>query len=387
MMSGEVRSHTPRSWANIPLDLLLRIAKRLDITATIRLSAMRTSWASTILPHCSSIPPFRADQPIPWLLISPQKSKTDPNSTDLTFYDLITTTSYSVPVSIPSLCSHHWWSSNKGWIVTVDQQSQLHLIKPLTGAHLLLPSSGTGRERPWKVILCRTPDCTDGFLAISLNGHGRLVYAKPGAESWISLSNFCPFLDAVFYKGKVYAIASDTLSCWDLRGSSLRHDWIINIRLNKKIRWWTRYLGKRRHSRYFQPWTKYLVEWRGELLMVFSNKEPWTRLENHKFGNVKLYKFDLQDHDRRWSRVRSLGGDALFLGANYSYAVSTRAVGNVCRNCIYITDQLWHCFPHFNNFRSKCAFGVYDLKKKTYKPCYPSDLPSYLMPPIWFWPC
>ncbi|XP_078165510.1 uncharacterized protein LOC144560207 [Carex rostrata] len=391
MTSVEFQNHTTRPWADIPPDLLLRIAKRLDLTTAIRLSAMHTSWPPIILPFFASIPFFHPDQPIPWLLISIKKSETEPNYTDITFYDLITATYYSIPTPIPSLYNHQWYCSNKGWLVTVDPQSQLHLIKPLTGAHVLLPSDGIGIERPWKVILCRTPDCIDGYFAISINNLGNLVVAKAGVDSWISMNNYCKFHDVVLYKGKVYTISFDGFSCWDILGSSLRSEWFISTFTIKRIDWWTKYLETWRQiwrsSRHFYSWTKYLVEWRGGLLLVFTNKESSTRFGHYAHCRVILYKFNFQGRDRRLRRVWSLGNDALFIGANKTYAVSTKGVDNVRGNCIYFTDQIWNYFRQSNKFQTICAFGVYDLKKQTYNRCYMGNSPLYSMPPIWFWPC
>ncbi|KAJ3709310.1 hypothetical protein LUZ61_013015 [Rhynchospora tenuis] len=358
------------SWANLPPDLLRSIVDRLDDVDSIRLFTVCTSWASIIRPDLPSFAPFRRNDPIPLLLLFAQNSNTDPNCTDLNFYNLATATSYSVPVSIPFHCFYHWLGHKNGWLVTLGAELQVHLIKPLTGAHILLPSKGLSCDYARKIVLCQTPDRTNNeFLAVSLNKFGRLDIAITGAKSWITMSVF-PFLDAIGYKGKIYAISSNNLTCWSVRGSSFRHERVIHLRLGRKV----------------YSWTKYLLEWRGELLVLITDKEPWFRLGGHRLTKVKLYKINLKNRGSRLSRVRSLGDDALFLGTNNSYAVSTSGVDNVRGNCIYFADVLSH--PIRYSFKPNFAFGVFDLHKKTYQyeTCQGHTSP-YWPPPIWFKPC
>ncbi|KAF3322080.1 F-box protein [Carex littledalei] len=369
-MSVNNMSHRiPDSWASLPPDLLLSIANSLDVTTFIRLSAVCISWASTIRPCLPSFPPFRRDQPIPWLLCSAQKSDTGPNHSDLTFYDLITAVYYSVQIPVPSFCDHQWLGSYKGWLVTLDKQLQLHLIKPLTGAHVLLPSKGIENEHPKKVVLCHHPDNPNELQAFCLTQQGCLVSTKLGDESWTRMNCkhfFLPnttYEDIAIYEGKLYAVSRDVLSCWNHRSSSAQH----------LIAYSDHYFG----------WTRYLLEWNSELVMLMINKNEMVSFENHTPKPVKLYKLKLTYYVCSYSRVRSLKNDALFFGADCSYAVSSSGHDDIQRNCIYFTNQVSRCSQSHENHN----FGVFDYGKRTYTPCCPQDSPMHLTSPIWFWPC
>ncbi|KAF3338327.1 F-box protein [Carex littledalei] len=367
-MSINNMSHqTPCSWANLPPDLLLCIADRLDATTFIRLTAVCTSWASTIHPYLPSFPPIRRNQPVPWLLCYAQSSNTG-NCTNLTFYDLGTAAYYSLRIPIPSLRGHHWMGSYKDWLVTLDRQLQLHLIKPLTGAHVLLPFKGIKKMHPKKVIMCQSPDNTNELQAFWLTQQGGLVSSKLGDKSWSWMANYgTGYQDIAVHQGKVYAVSTNILFYWKIGSSSTKRSIFPEF-----LHWWR---------------TKFLIECNGELLILIIGKEERVSLENHAPKQVRLYKFKRGDHGFLLSHVSSLGDDALFFGANCSYMVSSFGRDDIQGNCIYFTNQMSRCFHDAETFHPNHNFGRFDLGKQTYyKPCCPQDSPRHLLPPIWFLP-
>ncbi|XP_078165508.1 F-box protein At2g05970-like [Carex rostrata] len=214
---------TSSSWANLLPDVVLSIMDHIDITTSIRLSAVCTSWASTIR-HClPSFPPMHRDPPVPWLLISAKNSNMNINRTDLTFYDLSTDSYFTIWIPIPSLCEHHWMCSYKGWLVTLDRQLQLHLIKPLTGAHVLLPGKGIEKEHPKKAIMCHSPDNTNELLIFCLTHQGCLVSTKLGPPCWTWKANSdMAYQDIILHQGKLYAFSMDYLCYWKIPNSSTK---------------------------------------------------------------------------------------------------------------------------------------------------------------------
>ncbi|KAF3338326.1 F-box protein [Carex littledalei] len=368
-MSVNIMSRqTSSSWANLLPDLLLSIANRLDVTTSIRLAAVCTSWASTLRPCLPSFPPICHDQPIPWLLCSARKSDANPNYSVLTFYDLSTAIYFYVRIPIPLLCEHHWVGSYKGWLVTLDPQLQLHLIKPLTGAHVLLPSKGIEKEQPKKVILWHNPNNTNELRAFCLTQQGRLASARLGDESWTWMNNYNgKYTDIIVYQEKLYAVSLYVLCYWNLQSSSTEGTVITG---------------------YLTWGTKHLLEWNSELIMLTMNNYERTSLEIQAPKLVRLYKAHLGDYSYSLNSVSSLDDDALFFGANCSYAVSSSGRDDIQGNFIYFTNQMSRCFHDSETFHPNHNFGRFDLGKRTYyKPCCPQDLPMDLPPPIWFWPC
>ena len=299
-------SQTSYSWANLPHDLLFSITENLDVTTTIRLSAVCTSWASKIHPCLPSFPSIRCDQPIPWLLCSARNSDTNPNCSVLTFYDLSTTAYFYVRIPIPSLYEHQWMGSYKSWLVTLDQQLQLHFIKPLTDTHVIVPCNDIRKRHPKKVIMCENPDNSNELHAYCLTQQGLLFSGKLEDKKWSWMADHgAGYEDITIHQEKVYTISRDTLCYWNLR-SPYNKRTITNV-------FWTVNM------------TKYLLEWKGELVMLIIDKEEWVSLENQTEKRVLLCEIKFgPDGDVIWCRfVDTLEDDALFIGANCSYAVSS----------------------------------------------------------------
>lgn len=161
--------------------------------------------------------------------------------------------------------------------MTQDHQFQLHLIKPITGAHVFLPYGG---KACMKAILCRTPDYTNGFLAFVMDRLGYLVFAKTGATYWTDMSRFCySYVDMVLYKGKVCALSSYGLSFWDvIVGSYFGMERIFELEICTYFRWFPRNL----------------IEWKGELLLLITDVRSLPTLEDCVPTHVELYKFNLR---------------------------------------------------------------------------------------------
>ncbi|KAF3331995.1 F-box protein SKIP23-like protein [Carex littledalei] len=373
------------SWTDLPSDLLISISDRLDILSCLRCSAVCTTWASTIRPRLPTLPLFCLEQPIPWLLLYAGASKYDPDHTDFIFYNLTTATSYCIPSLIPfsSIERARFLGSNSGWLVCTNIKYQLHLISPLTGTKHLLPCikrphgyqgdltvlwGSEGNSFNWdsleKVIICRVNEhCSGSDTGLLLLGlfwpHG-LAVLKVGDDKWTWLDLKRHYKDALIYRGKIYAMATHTLCCWKLEGCSFRAEKALTIR-----------------NSMLNSLTKYLVEYRGKLMMVCRDSE-WRNPGN----KIRVYNLDLDHRDRLWSPVNNIGDNAVFIGPGYSRIASIVGLHGIQGNCIYYTDD------HYAHKLNCCGYryhnsGIYNLKKGTYEP-FPID---YIQPPIWFWPC
>ncbi|XP_078153155.1 putative F-box protein At4g17565 [Carex rostrata] len=298
---------TSDTWANLLPDLLLSITDNFDVTTSIRLSTVCTSWASTIIPYLPSFPLMHHNQPIPWLLCSARNSNINPSCSVFTFYDVSNAKYFDVQIPIPSLCEHHWMGSYKGWLVTLDRQLQLHLIKPLTGTHVLLPSKGLRKNHPKKVIMCKNPDNFKELQAYCVTHEGLLFSMKLGDKKWSWMANSYDgtgYQDITVHEGKIYALTTDGMCYWNLGSPYNKRMTIDGLDV--------------------EGWTRYILDCKGELIMLFIDKEERVSLENHAPERVMLCEIEHEDDGNRssCSLVNSLGGDALFFGTNSSYVVS-----------------------------------------------------------------
>ncbi|KAL5724782.1 SWR1-complex protein 3 [Ranunculus cassubicifolius] len=93
-----------------------------------------------------------------------------------------------------------------------------------------------------------------------------------------------------------------------------------------------------------------------------------------------VFKFNL--HTREWTKMKNLGGHAIFVGNHISFAISASNYPDFRGNCIYFTDD------HTELYKYRfCDMGVYDMKRKTVEPIYTNDdktskfaRPSFFMP-------
>ncbi|KAJ4817037.1 F-box protein (DUF295) [Rhynchospora pubera] len=371
-------------WADLPLDLLNSISNRLDVVSRLHLSTVCTSWASAIGCRLPALPSFDPDQPIPWLFLQVEPSTSNPNHSDFTFYDLNSGSSYCVPSPIPypSICGARWLGSNNGWLALINWQHQFHLISPLTGAHLLLPSVKfpdnyqgilarywSNNRAEWnycaKVIPCQDPDrrsgSHSGLLVLALFWPHGLAVWKDRGNKWTWLDLETRYKDAIVCGGKIYAVAHDFLHCWEVTGSSFK-EWDIRTITNRMLK----------------PHANYLVEFGGKLLMVCRNKE-WSRLSHR----MSVYELDLYQRDVLWKPVENIMDHALFLGMGYSRVASTFALDGAQENCIYyVDDDYFFCDLSIKQPFPDHDSGVHNLEKKTYER-FPVD---YSPPAAWFWP-
>ncbi|KAJ3699652.1 hypothetical protein LUZ61_003357 [Rhynchospora tenuis] len=372
-------------WADIPSDLLNSISNRFDIVSRLRLSTVCTSWASAIRCDLPALPSFHPDQPIPWLFVRVEPSTSNPDHSDFTFYNLNTSTLYCIPSPTPYPLVHgaRWLGSNNGWLAFISQQHQFHLISPLTGAHLLLPSiklpdgfQGVLADYwvmvAWKtcmkVILCQEPDRSSashsGILVLALFWPHGLAMWKDSGKKWTWLNLKTRYNDAIVYDGKIYAVGHEFLHCWELTSSSLRASiWNILTISNRM---------PKHHA-------NYLVEFGDKLLMICRNKE-WGS-HSHR---MSVYELTFYQSGIHWRNVESIGDHTMFLGKGYSSVASTIGLDGAQGNCIYyVDDDYFYCLIGVQPPHSFNDSGVQNLKKKTYEKFSVDNSP----PATWFWPC
>ncbi|KAJ3674614.1 hypothetical protein LUZ60_005230 [Juncus effusus] len=124
------------SWSDLPPDLLTAILSRLPLPDRFRFSSVCSSWLSASISS-----PFSPSSPqSPWLLL-PHNPMVCPSSVSR-FFSVCENKTYKIeqkegPVSISDcLCI----GSSNGWLIVADLCSELHLINPITGSQIDLPS-------------------------------------------------------------------------------------------------------------------------------------------------------------------------------------------------------------------------------------------------------
>ncbi|XP_065007247.1 uncharacterized protein LOC135673961 [Musa acuminata AAA Group] len=296
------------------------------------------------------------------------------------FYSCSKKRIYELPV--PKCQGRFCCGSYAGWIATVGKDSRMHLVNIFTGGGVELPSLyafGTSfsqccnrspeRKRSLfvtKVCLSSSPSAGRDCLVVAFYGIGcKLGYAKVGDDQWTTVScNWCPYLDASFYKGQFYVVnwKGDVV----VLDVSRRQVHFISTKPKQLMTDYT-------HRKI------YLVESSGDLLYVVRVFR-YSPKPTYNTKSFVVYKLSVSNGELQ--QVSSLGGRSLFLGLNNSISVEASKLVGCQKDSIYFTDDL-------SEFKTCCApgsgrdTGIYSMVDGCITPHYDGVSLSRVSPPLW----
>ncbi|XP_077219028.1 F-box protein SKIP23-like [Tasmannia lanceolata] len=386
-------------WSELPNDILMLVLKRLPLIFDhIRFSFVCSSWQQAMVENCGCL---LSPRQLP-LLMLPDKER----SRIRQFFSVSENKLYNI--QLPLFNGKWCCGSCMGWLITVDERSNVHLLNPLSRIQIQLPSLDkftyhqyhTDPDLPsdyayiFKAVLSASPISTPNYIVVAIvTTMLRLSFYKPGDETWTTLeTQWDPFKDVIYYKGQFYAI--------NHRGAVV----ICNFASSD--------LPKFTEIMPAPPfWERndkiYLLESAGELLKVIRLYDWNPELDRYYgldyedededggyiirdyggqenpppewfYKTVMFNVFQLDQNTRKWIKAESLDDQMLFLGYNSSMSLSANDFSQCKGNCIYFTDD--------NEDASGCLDnGVFDMKDVSVKPCYPNS-PSWITEPIWIEP-
>ncbi|KAB1223723.1 hypothetical protein CJ030_MR2G004729 [Morella rubra] len=351
-------------WSDLPKELLPIIGKSLETRVDVlRFRSVCSSWRS-------SIPPFRVNSPrFPVKFPHPCSS-----SLDLGLTYLCQSALYRLQTLNPSTSTSSSSSSNKGWLIKVEESNpgELRLLEPLSNIQIrsfplnphtlnLLncriveltkvcalrflfaaePGSEDGRKYELsesaipgvdKVVMFPNSPWTsaDECAIFVLFLHGKLAFAKYRDENLTFVDDgSSEFDDIIVYKGQFYVV------------DRLGIVWWIDCSSLKLVQYSPPLCGLGVH--------KHLVESCGALYVVdrYLDGER-RRLELDNFFSFRaqdcsktvcfeVYRLD-EDWDQ-WVLEKSLGDKAFVLGTDCSFSVSTQELFGFEGNRIYFIDH------------------------------------------------
>uniref|UniRef100_J3LBW0 KIB1-4 beta-propeller domain-containing protein n=1 Tax=Oryza brachyantha TaxID=4533 RepID=J3LBW0_ORYBR len=322
--------------------------------------------------------------------------------------------SVRVPFPLAPVAGHAVVGAGHGWVVTADENSNLLLFNPITGAQASLPpitgirhvETVAGEARRdciyHRVVLSRSPSSAGPGACVALMAHmsyGELSFARLGDERWTSISpdehphlgrSACGFGD-FFHDdddGIFYALRFDGSICTlDLNGDS---PVVKQITGRVPPLWfpptvyilrapWGDILQVRRWRRYFD-------------LVDDDGLKPITRFDELVNPYRELRTVDIEvlkvDFDRRSAvKMSSLDDHALFLGYNTTMCLSTKDYPMLKPNCAYITDDTSEYIGNRKNGWRE--IGIWDMKAKSLQrfECAEDSPPWLNWPtPVWIKP-
>uniref|UniRef100_A0A0D9XTF1 KIB1-4 beta-propeller domain-containing protein n=1 Tax=Leersia perrieri TaxID=77586 RepID=A0A0D9XTF1_9ORYZ len=257
----------------------------------------------------------------PYLIYTTESEPDYPEG--IVLYSLAERKSYILSLPDPPIYDRLVIGSSHGWIITVDDMCQLHLLNPITGDQIALPSITTieqfeaiyddngvvccyrlsfftgdnVNETPrvgtflsceelqdtcfQKAFLSDDPSTGNYYVVLIHESFRQISFARGGDDKWTWLPpHFC-FSDCVFKDGLLYAsIRSGGIHVFDLSGPTITQKIIIDRPMNS----------------YYDD--IYLVQDRfGDLLQVWTSGEPPVgHLEPHQDDEGPLHEDEEQLH-------------------------------------------------------------------------------------------
>ncbi|CAN1307753.1 F-box protein SKIP23 [Linum perenne] len=128
----------------------------------------------------------------------------------------------------------------------------------------------------------------------------------------------------------------------------------------------------------------------GELLLVDKcTQNDWGVVNfNFNFGPPRLNAYKLNEEEKTWVEIQSLGDTVLFLGDESAFSVSSSDLhGCTTRNCIFFTDTPSRICPS-EEMDALYGMNVFDLQSGEVTPLKNCDNYSKLLwpPPAWLSP-
>ena len=379
----------------LPQDVLMDIFGTLEVPDLIRAGLVCSSWHATY--KCLlDLRQYKQPQ-TPCLFYTCESAGSNVGF----LYSLKENRSYKLTLPEPPIRSRLLIGSSNGWLITADERSELHLVNPITGEQVALPSvitiehvkpifdaSGTIHmyelsyqtppdlfdlgdlrdELYFKAFVFPDPSTTGSYIVVLIHEpYSRLSFARPGDDKWTWVGQGSQYKDCTYVDGLLYTVNySGEIDAFDFTASPVKMTVIM-----KELKYpvcENMYIIQ-------APWGDLLHVWR--TIDVPPNAPQWVPGEC-MFGTLKIqvHKVDLEAKQR--VEINRLQCDSvLFLGHNDSLCLSAQVHPELKSNHAYFTDD----FKEVTVLLKNCIrdMGVMDLENSVKKE---------IVSQIWSnWPC
>uniref|UniRef100_A0A0E0MGJ1 F-box domain-containing protein n=1 Tax=Oryza punctata TaxID=4537 RepID=A0A0E0MGJ1_ORYPU len=226
----------------LPQDVLMEIFALLEVPDLVRAGSVCSSWRASYISLCK-LGGYKQAQ-TPCLLYTSESA----GENVACLYSLAEKRAYKLTMPDPPIRSRYIIGSSYGWIITADERSELHLVNPITGDQINLPTvttieqvkpicddagvvhayeyswyTGGGHYCPspstyslgllrkylfWKAFLSSDPSMGDYFVVLIHNPQAQLSFARAGSDKWTWLPPHADYMDCLFEDGLLYALNS-----------------------------------------------------------------------------------------------------------------------------------------------------------------------------------
>ncbi|XP_058725352.1 F-box protein At2g26160-like [Vicia villosa] len=344
-----------KTWDELPQDIVESISKNFTIYADyLRFRSVCHRWRLSI-PKI----PLHLPTQLPWLMLSHSS-----------FFDLSTNKIHHLNLAPYSSPATLVCGSSHGWLVILNEASELRLLNPITLSTIPLPKlpvtvrwdHNTTRSPACliKVVLSASPSSDDDdFTAFAMLGGNKFAFFRKGSDSWFvpDWNTKSNWVDVVYRNNSFFLVGQDgMMAVFDVDRLE-----ISNVK-TKKI--------------FIRNGHRYLVFFKEDMLLVsrlFLNGSQSGLFS--KTSRFMIYKMNWKLG--MWEEIETLGKYSLFIGMKSSFCF--RAADFVaCRpNSIYFTD--YYCGTDV---------GIYSLDEESIEmfPGYQLSPYGYLHYSVWVEP-
>jgi len=392
----------PSGWSDLPMDLLLSILQRLELPQALAFAAVCTSWCSAAT--AAGIPRSHKPWLVSWTNFLEQREfqvKSDmnwvPGEATCKFRHLLEIDKV-YNVNIPKGCFVACCGASHGWLLLVNDLSNLVLFNPfnsymiplppitdfacvravydgkgnlehyLFARNIVYPTNYLGTWFYQKAVLSSRPSNGGDYTVMIIHGDGNwLSFVRAGESKWqtaskLDTSKSDRYIDCVCHNGRFYSVTlHGTVYKWDLNAPDGPTKEVIV-----------------EYSRHSKPvLTRHLVStpW-GDLWQV---RVIFTSAKSRYPDNVKfkIRKVDLEGC--RNVSMKDLGDHAIFIGLNHSACLPTENLPGVEPQFIYFSAPwMSHTIHLFGGIRDWGGVRAYDPKTRTFKHVFPCRAASSL---------
>jgi hypothetical protein len=410
---------TEKSPEDLPLDVLWLIFATLEVPDLVRAGSVCSSWRAAYTSLCNS--GSCKPQQTPCLLYTSESA----GARTMCLYSLAEKKAYTLTLPDPPVCSSYIIGSSYGWIVTADERSELHIVNPITGDQIALPSvttiepvklifddngavccyeysydSGEDElsEPPdivddlseprdslfHKAFLSSDPSTGDYFVVLIHNPLFQLSFARAGDDKWTWLPTGNWYEDCLFNGQLLYACTKvGEIHEFDLGTPAVTHR--IFLDRVKEIYDETIYIVQSSCGELLQLWRSDddTTPQGDEQDEYDSDFEPELDPESLVYVTSMIKVHKVEPTSKNLVGISSLGANVLFLGHNQSLCLHAEEYPQLKANHVYFTDD----GPYNAAFKNRRRdIGVFDLECSSSEEIVSPQLWSNWPAPVWLVP-
>ncbi|CAO2142093.1 unnamed protein product [Urochloa humidicola] len=394
--------------SELPVDILMDIFALLETPDLVRAGSVCSSWhyAYTIL---RSSEMYRRPQ-TPCLLYT---SESDGDNVAC-LYSLAEKRVYKLSLPDTPIRRMYLIGSHNGWLVIADEMSELHIINPITGERVALPSVATieqvepifddaGAVQKYKfsryfgeeelagplfyvpnnlrdhlyVKACVFPDPATKSYVVALihNPINQLSFTRVGDSEWTWLPPSGDYEDCIYIDGVLYALrGTGAIDAFDLTGSIVSRKVILDDMKNSCERLYIVQTPSGDVLQVSREQDVVATDSQGKDVVDISEMRSETR-------KITVYKVDMAA--KEFVRINSLNEHVLFLGYNRSLCLAAEEFPHLKANHAYLTDNDGCNASFRSNYPN---IGIFSLGSGTTEEIVPSQLWCSWPAPIWITP-